>query len=62
MIDDLKDDKIQVRLSKLEKKVIKDKAELLNLTVADYVRECCIFNNVTDMFMKKLHASNGTSK
>ena len=50
-----KSELLQVRLSELEKQVIKEKADLLEITVADYVRECCIFNNVTYEFMKRLH-------
>lgn len=52
---DTKSELLQVRLTALEKSVIKDKAELLGISIADYVRECCIFNNATAMFMQKLH-------
>lgn len=54
-MEDTKSKLLQIRLSELEKSVIKDKAELLGLSMADYVRECCIFSNTTEMFMKKLH-------
>lgn len=52
---DKKDRCIHIRVSELEEAVIKDKAEILNLTVTDYVKECCIFSSVTEMFMEKLH-------
>lgn len=48
---------IHIRVSDLEKKTIKDKADLLDLTETDYVKECCIFSNATAMFMEKLHGS-----
>ncbi len=44
---------LQIRLIELEKKVIKEKAELLNMTVTDYVIKCCVFSNATKMFMEK---------
>lgn len=46
---------IQIRLTELEKSVIKDKAELLGLSLTDYIKECCIFNNATLIFMQQLH-------
>lgn len=52
---EIKNELLQVRLSELEKTVIKDKADLLGLSVADYVRECCIFSNITNEFIRKLH-------
>lgn len=55
---DTKNELLQVRLSELEKQVIRDKADILGLSVADYVRECCIFSNVTAEFMRKLHATS----
>ena len=53
----VKDELIQIRVSQLEKSVIKDKAELLGLSVTDYIKECCIFSNATAELMKKLHAA-----
>jgi len=44
---------LQVRLTELEKKVIKEKVELLDMTVTDYVIKCCVFSNATEMFMEK---------
>jgi uncharacterized protein (DUF1778 family) len=44
---------LQIRLSELEKKVIKEKAELLGMTVTDYIIKCCVFSNATDMFIEK---------
>lgn len=54
-MSETKNELLQVRLTELEKTVIKDKAEILGLSVADYVRECCIFSNVTAQFMMKMH-------
>lgn len=56
MKQDKKDRYIHIRVSELEEKAIKDKAELLDLTLTDYVKECCIFSNATTMFIEKLHA------
>lgn len=50
-----KSEVLQIRLTKLEKKVIKDKADILDMTITDYVKECCIFSNATQIFMIKLH-------
>lgn len=52
-MEEKKDKVIQIRLSELEKKVIKDKASILGYTVADYIRYCCIFSNTSEAFMKK---------
>ena len=46
---------LQIRLTEKEKQVIKDKADLLQITVTDYVKQCCIFSNATREFMEKLH-------
>lgn len=46
---------LQIRLSELEKQVIKEKADILGITITDYVRECCIYSNVTAAFIKELH-------
>lgn len=46
---------IHIELTELEKNTIKEKAELLDMTLADYIKECCIFSNATKMFMDKLH-------
>lgn len=46
---------IQIRLIELEKTIIKQKADLLGMTITDYIRECCIFSNTTEMFIDKLH-------
>lgn len=51
----IKNEVLQIRLTELEKSIIKDKADILGITVTDYVKECCIFNNVTQMFIAKLH-------
>lgn len=56
MKQDKKDRYIHIRVSELEEKVIKEKADILDLTLTDYVKECCIFSNEIEMFMKKLHA------
>ena len=53
--DEKKSEILQIRLTELEKTVIKDKAELLGLSLTDYIKECCIFNNTTAEFIKKLH-------
>lgn len=53
---------IQIRVSELEKSIIKDKADLLELSVTDYIKECCIFNNATDIFMNKLHGKTNKRK
>ncbi|GEM_PF-784118 len=53
-----KSEVLQIRLTKLEKKVIKEKAELLDMTVTDYVIKCCVFSNATEMFIKKLSEDN----
>lgn len=45
---------LQIRLSELEKQVIKDKASILGYTVTDYIRYCCIFSNTSDAFMKRM--------
>jgi len=45
---------LQIRLTELEKNVIISKAELLGLSISDYVRECCIFSNTTAEFIKRL--------
>lgn len=46
---------IQIRLTKLEKDTIKQKAELFDMAITDYIKECCIFSNSTEMFISKLH-------
>lgn len=51
-----KSEVLQIRLTELEKRVIKDKADILGMTITDYVKECCIFSNVTQMFITKLHS------
>lgn len=51
-----KDELIQIRVSELEKSVIKDKAELLELSVTDYIKYCCIFCNASQEFVSKLFA------
>ncbi len=48
-----KSEVLQIRLTDLEKKVIKEKAELLDMTVTDYIIKCCVFSNTTEMFMEK---------
>ena len=48
-----KSEVLQIRLSELEKKVIKEKAELLGMTMTDYIIKCCVFSNATDMFIEK---------
>ncbi|GKX68990.1 plasmid mobilization protein [Inconstantimicrobium mannanitabidum] len=50
-----KSELLQIRLTELEKKVIKDKADLLGITVSDYVKECCVYSNVSEMFINQLH-------
>lgn len=52
----IKNEVLQIRLTELEKCVIKDKADILGITVTDYVKECCIFNNVTQTFIANLHS------
>lgn len=49
---------LQIRLSELEKSVIKEKADLLGYTLTDYIKYCCIFSNTTEAFMKKLAGKN----
>ena len=48
-----KSEVLQIRLSELEKKVIKEKAALLDMTMTDYIIKCCVFSNATDMFIEK---------
>lgn len=50
-----KSEVLQIRVTEIEKKIIKDKADILGITVTDYVKECCIFNNATQIFIEKLH-------
>lgn len=50
-----KSELLQIRLTELEKKVIKDKADILGITVSDYVKECCIFSNISEMFINQFH-------
>lgn len=45
---------LQIRLTELEKRVIKDKSKLLGLSITDYVKMCCIFSNTTAEFIKRL--------
>lgn len=52
---DLKNKVLHIRLSELEEKVIKDKADLLGLTLTEYVKECCIFNFAISEYIRKLH-------
>ncbi|MEG1285337.1 MAG: hypothetical protein RSD22_06355 [Romboutsia sp.] len=54
-----KSEVLQIRLTALEKKVIREKAELLGMTVTDYIIKCCVFSNATEMFMEKFMQSNG---
>lgn len=51
-----KSEVLQIRLTELEKRVIKDKADILGMTITAYVKECCVFNNATQMFIAKLHS------
>lgn len=53
-----KSEVLQIRLTELEKSIIKDKADILGITITDYVKECCIFSNITQMFIAKLHEKN----
>jgi len=53
-MENRKSELIQIRVSELEKKVIKDKAELLGLSITDYVKYCCIFCNASQEFVSKL--------
>lgn len=55
MRENKKTDLIQIRLTKLEKDTIKQKAELLDMTITNYIKECCIFSSSTEIFMNKLH-------
>lgn len=52
-----KNEVLQIRLTELEKSVLKDKDDTLDITVTGYVKACCIFNNVTQMFIIKLHST-----
>ena len=56
----IKTEVLQIRLSELEKSVIKDKAELLGLSVTDYIKFCCIFSNATAEFMKRMFESRAS--
>lgn len=53
-----KNELIQIRVSELEKSVIKDKAEFLGLSVTDYVKYCCIFCNASQEFVNKMFFHN----
>lgn len=61
-MENSRDQVLQIRLSKMEKEVIIAKAELLNLTVSDYMRQCCIFNVITDKFSENLRNNSLKSK
>lgn len=52
-----KDELIQIRCSELEKKIIKDKAELLGLSVTDYIINCCCFNAAVGEFINKMFSN-----
>lgn len=49
---------IEVKATKIEKKIIRDKAKTLNISTSEYVRICCCYSNVSDIFMKQLYESN----
>ena len=53
-MENKKSEVIQIRVSKLEKQVIKDKASLLGISVTDYIINCCVFSSVSDKFMENL--------
>lgn len=53
----IKKEVLQIRVSELEKSVIKDKADLLGLSITEYVKFCCIFSNATAEFMKDMFAN-----
>lgn len=55
VVEEKKKDKVlQIRLSELEKQVIKEKAEILGYTITDYIKYCCIFSNTTKIFMENM--------
>lgn len=54
----MKNEQLHIRLSELEKQVIKDKAELFGLSLTEYIKYCCLFSSITGEFMEKLCAHN----
>jgi len=40
----MKTAELKVRLTVLEKELIKEKAAVLNMTLSDYVKWCCLIN------------------
>jgi hypothetical protein len=35
---------VRVRLTEQEKKVLLDKANILNMSISDYIKYCCLIN------------------
>lgn len=50
-----KNEVLQIRLTDQEKQLIKNKADILDITVTEYVKQCCLFSNITEMFISKLY-------
>ena len=51
----IKTETLQIRVTEIEKNIIKNKADILDMSITDYVIRYCIFNNITKMFVEELH-------
>lgn len=40
----MKDTTLNIRLNSIEKKLLKERAETLNMSVTDYVKYCCLYS------------------
>ncbi|KYH30049.1 hypothetical protein CLTEP_26900 [Clostridium tepidiprofundi DSM 19306] len=63
-MENKKSEVIQIRVSKLEKQVIKDKASLLGISVTDYIINCCVFSSVSGelvLLKQNIETSGGDS-
>ncbi|WP_443660957.1 plasmid mobilization protein [Clostridium algidicarnis] len=40
----MKSEIVRVRLNEVEKKIFLEKASILNMTISDYIKYCCLIN------------------
>ncbi len=50
----MKLDSVRVRLTELEKKLLKQRAESLGLSQSDFIKYCCLQNPPKELELKKL--------
>lgn len=48
----MKDATLNIRLNSIEKKLLKERAETLNMSVTDYVKYCCLYSEDSTDILK----------